>query len=114
MDEHQQADWLDSRLREEASYIDDAGFTAGVVQKLPVHRRVRRSYRAAILVVATFVAAVVAYLLAGGNSFIGEIVSRFAVMPLSVMYLCAIIASVAVMVLGVAAAMHKTGGQRPR
>ena len=104
MDEQQQVDWLDSRLREEASYIDDAGFTAAVVQKLPVQRRVRRSYRAAILVAAAFVAAVVAYLLSGGGSFIGEIVSRFAVM-----YLCAIVASVLVMVFGIAVAMHKTG-----
>ena len=35
MDEQLQEDWLDRRLREEMPYIDDAGFTARVVQKLP-------------------------------------------------------------------------------
>ena len=107
----QQEDWLDARLRDDASYIDDAGFTSGVVHKLPA-RRVRRSYRAAILLAVTLVAGIVAYLLAGGGSFIGETVARFAVMPLAVMYLCAITASLVVIVFGVAAAMHKAGGQR--
>lgn len=114
MDAQPQEDLLDARLRDEASYIDDAGFTAGVVQKLPVQRRVRRSYRAAILLGVTFLAGVMAYLLSGGGSFIGEAVARFAVMPLAVMYLCAIVTSVLVIVFGVAAAMHKTSGQRLR
>ena len=114
MNAQPQEDWLDARLRDEASYIDDAGFTAGVVQKLPVQRRVRRSYRAAILLTVTFLAGIMAYLLSGGGSFIGEAVAGFVVMPLAVMYLCAIVASILVMVFGVAAAMHKTGGQRLR
>ena len=48
MDENLQEDWLDARLREEAAYIDDAGFTARVVQKLPA-RAVGYSLRAVIL-----------------------------------------------------------------
>ena len=104
-----QEDWLDAQLRDEASYIDDAGFTAGVVRKLPAQRRVRRSYRAAILLTVTCLAGIITYLLSGGGSFIGEAVARFVVMPLAAMYLCAIIASVLVIVFGVAAAMHKTG-----
>jgi cytochrome c oxidase assembly factor CtaG len=114
MDAQPQEDSLDARLRDEASYIDDAGFTAAVVQKLPAQRQVRRSYRAGILLAVTLVAGVIAYLMSGGGSFIGEAVTGFVVMPLAVMYLCAIVASVLVMVFGVAVAMHKTGGQRLR
>ena len=60
MDEKLQEDWLDARLREEAPYIDDAGFTSRVVHKLPA-RQVRRSYRAIIMIGIT-----VAACLAGG------------------------------------------------
>ena len=35
MDDQFQEDWLDTRLREEAPYIDDGGFTARVIQQLP-------------------------------------------------------------------------------
>ena len=35
MDNQFQEDWLDTRLREEAPYIDDDGFTAKVIQQLP-------------------------------------------------------------------------------
>ena len=34
MDEQLQEDWLETRLREETPYIDEAGFTAQVVQKI--------------------------------------------------------------------------------
>jgi hypothetical protein len=71
MDAQPQEDSLDARLRDEASYIDDAGFTAAVVQKLPAQRQVRRSYRAGILLAVTLVAGVIAYLMSGGGSFIG-------------------------------------------
>ena len=52
MDEQIQEDWLDARLRTEAPYIDDAGFSARVVAQLPV-RRARSSLRAIILLGAT-------------------------------------------------------------
>ena len=86
MDENLQEDWLDARLGDEASYVDDAGFTAGVIQKLPV-RRVRHSYRAAILLAVTALASLIVYLLAGRSSFIAEAVTNFIFMPLSVIYL---------------------------
>ena len=71
MEEKVQEDWLDARLRDEAAYIDDAGFTSRVVHKLPA-RSVRRSYRAAILLVVTIAASVAAYFLAGGKWFVAE------------------------------------------
>ncbi len=68
-------DWLDRKLREEADYIDDAGFTAGVMQKLPA-RRASRSIRAFILICAAIVASGAAYLLSGGGRFIFEAFAR--------------------------------------
>jgi hypothetical protein len=41
MDEKNREDWLDQQLREAAPYIDDDGFTARVLQKLPVVRSQR-------------------------------------------------------------------------
>ena len=58
MDEQLQEDWLDRRLREEMPYIDDAGFTARVVQKLPAPVS-RQSWRAVILISVTLLASVV-------------------------------------------------------
>ena len=113
MNENLQEDWLYARLREEASYVDDAGFTAGVIQKLPA-QRVRRSFRAAILLAVTALASVIVYLLAGRSSFIAEAVTNFIFMPLSLIYLMAIGAGLLLMAFGVTAAMSKAGGQRLR
>jgi anti-sigma factor RsiW len=109
MDESLQEDCLDARLREEAAYIDDGGFTLRVVRKLPAHR-VRHSLRAVILLGVTLVASAIAYLLSGGGWFIAEGVTRFALLPLPVIWLCAAGATVLVMAGGLAAAMSKTGG----
>jgi len=109
MDENLQEDWLDARLRDEAVYVDDGGFTSCVVQKLPAHR-VRHSLRAVILLGVTLVASAIAYLLSGGGWFIAEGVTRFARLPLPVIWLSAAGATVLVMVGGLAAAMSKTGG----
>src|SRR5438105_11202359 len=106
MDENLQEDWIDTRLREDASYIDDAGFTARVVQKLPANR-VRHSLRAVILLGVTLVASAIAYLLSGGGWFIAEGVACFALLPLPVICLCAAGATVLVMAGGLAAAMSR-------
>jgi|SRR6267142_5900032 len=113
MQDNLREDLLDVRLREEAAYIDDAGFTARVVQELPA-RRVRHSLRAVILLGVTLAASAIAYLLSGGGWFIAEEVTRFAMLPLPLIWLCAAGATVLVMAGGLAAAMSKTGGQRPR
>ena len=110
MDENLQEDWIDTRLREEASYIDDAGFTARVVQKLPANR-VRHSLRAVILLGVTLVASAIAYLLSGGGWFVAEGVARLALLPLPVIWLCAAGATGLVMAGGLAAAMSRTSGR---
>src|ERR1700682_2229262 len=109
MDENLQEDWLDGRLREEAAYIDDGGFTARVVQRLPAHR-VRHSLRAIILLGVTLVASVIAYLLSGGGWFVAEGVTRFALLPLPVIWLCAAGATVLVMAGGLARAVSQARG----
>ena len=110
MDENLQEDWLDARLRDEASYIDDGGFTARVVQKLPT-RPVRHGLRAVILLGVTLVASVIAYLLSDGGWFIAEEVTRFARLPLPVIWLSAAVVTGLVMAGGLAAVMFRTNGR---
>lgn len=110
MDQNHQEDWLDARLRDEAAYIDDGGFTAGVVKKLP-SRSVRHILRAVILLGVTLVASTIAYLLSDGGWFIAEEVTRFARLPLPVILLCAAIATGLVMAGGLAAAMSKVSSR---
>jgi hypothetical protein len=110
MNENLQEDPLDARLRDEAVYIDDGGFTAGVVQKLPT-RPVRRWIRAVIFLGVALVASAAAYLLSGGGWFVAEGVVRFSLLPLPVIWLCAAGATVVVMVAGLAAVVSKASGR---
>ena len=68
-------DWLDQKLREEAPYIDDAGFTAGVMRKLPA-QRATRAVRAWILLLAAIFASGTAYFLSGGGRFLFDAFAR--------------------------------------
>src|SRR2546430_13932541 len=70
MDEKNREDWLDRQLREAAPYIDDDGFTARVLQKLPVARPQRQSLRAVILIGTTLLAWALAYVLSDGGRFL--------------------------------------------
>jgi hypothetical protein len=85
----QQEDWLDAKLRDEMPYIDDDGFTSRVAQQLPVRRHSTKA-RSAILLSFSIVAAVVAYAIAGGSSFVMDVVSWFAVKPLAALYIITI------------------------
>ena len=87
MEEKLQEDWLDARLRDEAPYLDDAGFTSRVVQKLPA-RHVRRSYRAFILIGITLAACIAAFWLAGGTNFLVDGIGFVTMMPATMMWLC--------------------------
>ncbi len=89
MDEQLQEDWLDARLREETPYIDDGGFTAQVVQKLPAPGS-RRSLRATILLSITLLASVITYFVSDGGRFLIVAAYRLAAMPLLFVSLVAI------------------------
>jgi len=111
MAEDLQEDWLDTRLREDAAYIDDNGFTARVVQKLPA-RRIGQSLRATILIGLTVVACLIAYLVSGGGWFIAEEITRLTLLPLPVIWLCAAGATALVMTGGLVAVFSRSSGGR--
>jgi hypothetical protein len=73
-------DWLDVRLREEAPYIDDAGFSKRVVTKLP-DRRSLRTQRAVIIFLAAVFSVVIAYFASGEGWFVREAVARALTLP---------------------------------
>jgi hypothetical protein len=111
MDEQLQEDWLDRRLREEMPYIDDAGFTAGVVQKLPAPGR-QRSFRAAILLSVTLLASVVTYFASDGGRFLIVAAYRLAAMPLLFISLVAICCTLAATAVAASAALSSAREQR--
>jgi len=110
MEEMLQEDSLDARLRDDAPYIDDAGFTSRVVQKLPA-RQVRRSYRAFILIGITLVACLVAFRLSGGSGFFFEGVTYVTMMPVTLMWLCVGAAAVLLMAGSLAATYSRLRGR---
>jgi hypothetical protein len=110
MDEKLQEDSLDARLRDDAPYIDDAGFTSRVVQKLPA-RQVRRSYRAFILLSITFAACIAAFWFAGGTSLAFDAYANMAMLPVMWMWIFAALVGVLVMAGGVAAAVSRARGR---
>ncbi len=69
MDEQLQQDWLDARLRDEAPYIDDAGFTARVMKRLPAAEP-RRSFRELFIICLTLLASAVTYYVSHGGQFL--------------------------------------------
>ena len=110
MDEKVQEDSLDARLRDDAPYIDDAGFTSRVVQKLPA-RQVRRSYRAFLLLGITLAASLAAFWLAGGTSLAIDTYANMAMMPVVWMWVTAAAAAILVMAGGLAAALSRSRGR---
>jgi uncharacterized membrane protein len=109
MDEHLQEDWLDARLREEAPYIDDAGFTARVLQKLPA-RQTRRSLREAILLCVTLLASAVTYTVSDEGRFLVSAVNRLASMPLLFILCVAIFCALVMTAIAAGAAFSKVRG----
>ncbi|MEP6937796.1 MAG: hypothetical protein ABI871_06980, partial [Chthoniobacterales bacterium] len=89
MGEHLQEGWLEARLREEMPYVDDAGFTARVVQLLPVKRASSR-LRAAILFIAAALASVLAFSISDGGRFVLDGVVRLSALSLFSIYLLAL------------------------
>jgi len=110
MDEKLQEDWLDARLRDDAPYIDDAGFTSRVVHKLPA-RQVRRSYRTLIMLGITLAACLAAFWFAGGTSLLIDTYANLAMMPLMWMWIWAAAAALVVMAGGLAAALSRSRGR---
>ena len=110
MNDPLQEDWLDARLREQAPYIEDAGFTAQVIQKLPA-RRQPRSLRGAILLCVTLLASVITYTVSDGGGFLIAAATRLASMPLLFVCIVAIGCSLLMTAIAAGAAFTKTREQ---
>ena len=110
MEEVNQEDWLDKELREAAPYIDDAGFTARVLQQLPPPRRTRDLLRAAILLGMTLLASVLAYVVSGGGRFVGVTIERLAALPALWVFVLALASSLLVAAVGATAAISRDRG----
>ena len=73
---------LDRQLREAVVYIDDDGFTARVIARLPQARREPRLVRAMILVGLAILGSGLAYLVSGGGRFVREGMLQVADFPI--------------------------------
>jgi hypothetical protein len=73
---------LDRQLREAAPYIDDEGFTARVMARLPAAQREPRWLRAMVLLGLAILGSGVAYLLSGGGRFVREGVIQLSNFPI--------------------------------
>jgi hypothetical protein len=107
MEQVNQEDWLDRELREAAPYIDDAGFTARVLQQLPPPRRGRDLLRAAILLGMTLLASVLAYVVSGGGRFVTMTLERLAALPALWVFVLALASGLVIAALGATAAISK-------
>ena len=107
MDETTREDWLDRQLREAVPYIEDDGFTAGVLAKLPRPRERRESLRTIILLGLTALGSALAYTLSGGGQFIAVEMARLSTLPTLTLYAIALGSGILVMTGGLVAAMSK-------
>lgn len=111
MDEKLQEDWLEARLRDEAPYIDDAGFTARVMQQLPASRP-RYSFRNILLVCLTLLGSVLTYIASSGGKFIGTGIDRVASLPMLWILTLALVCSIVFSSIATAAAVSRIRSER--
>jgi hypothetical protein len=107
MEQMKQEDWLDGELREAAPYIDDEGFTARVLQRLPPPRRSHDWLRAAILLGMTLLASVLAYVVSGGGRFVGLTFERLAALPALWIFVLALASGLMIAAVGATAAISQ-------
>ena len=103
---------LDRQLREAVPYIDDAGFTGRVLKQLPGRAAPVRS-RSVILVTATVLASVLAYVLSGGGRFVSDFVMQVSTLPLLWLLIATFVAGIVIGALGLVAAVFKAREAAP-
>jgi hypothetical protein len=99
---------LDRQLREAMPYIDDEGFTARVMARLPAARREPRWLRAMILLGLTILGSGIAYLLSGGGRFVREGVIQLSGFPIWLLLVFAFGCGLVVGAFAVIVAVRKT------
>lgn len=102
----EEMDWLDARLREELPYIDDAGFTARVMARVPA-RRARSFLRAGIVLGATLLALALAWVLSNDGQLLRTGFAFLASLPILQLLGLALVTGVVVMGAGLTAALAK-------
>jgi len=112
MGETQEIDWLDRQLREAVPYIDDDGFSRRVLQRLPTRRSNLQRFRAVILLGATLIACLIAYLLSDRGEFVLQAVNRMAGMSPLMLVGIAIFAGILIALAGSVAAISRNHQQR--
>jgi len=108
MNEPIEQDWLDRKLQEAAPYIEDDGFTARVLQQLPVPRQAGRFLRPFILVGMSAFASALTYVLSDGGRFILVEMFRLTTIPTLWVVAFALASGMLVMAGGIFAAMSKS------
>jgi hypothetical protein len=81
MDDRIEEEALDRQLREALPYIEDGGFTARVLQRLPPPRSAR-SLRAIILLGSAIAAGILGYVFSDNGRFINVAIERLASLPM--------------------------------
>ncbi len=108
MDKKNQDEWLDRQLREAAPYIEDDGFTARVIRKLPPAKWRDQSLRSIILIGLTALGSALAYVLSDGGRFVVIGMSRLATIPTLWLFALALGSGILVMTGGLIASISKT------
>ena len=108
MNEDEQNDLLDRQLQEAAPYIEDDGFTARVLQMLPVPQRGGQFLRPFILVGMSALASALTYVLSDGGRFVVVEMFKLTTIPTLWLVTFALISGMLVMAGGIFAAMSKT------
>jgi hypothetical protein len=99
---------LDRQLRESMPYIDDDGFTARLMARLPAVRRDPQWLRAIILLGVTMLGSGIAYLLSGGGRFVREGVIQLSDFPIWLLLVFAFGCGLVVGAVAVIFAIRKT------
>ena len=108
MNEQTEHDWLDRKLQEAAPYIEDDGFTARVLRRLPAPERRGQFLRSFILVGMSALASALTYVLSDGGRFL--VVEMFKVTTIPTLWVVAfaLASGMLVMAGGIFAATAKT------
>jgi hypothetical protein len=108
MDAMMDDETLDRQLRETTPYIDDEGFTARVMAKLPAARREPRWLRAMILLGLALLGSGIAYLLSGRGRFVREGLIQLSGFPIWLLLVFAFGCGLVVGAFAVIVAVRKT------
>ncbi len=101
-------DLLDARLREEAPYIDDNGFTALVMQRLPSRPSSLQTQRSIVILSAAILSVVVAYFASGEGMFVHDTFARLSLLPPLQLLALFVVCGIAMLTSGVWAALSRT------